>query len=72
MKAKIQRNGVGTKVAIKSLEEGDWFLDEDDILHLVTDEGRVVNFGEEGDFATLRDSDAFSDEVTPIQVTISY
>lgn len=71
MKAKIQKNGIGAKVKVGSLEEGDWFLD-DDVLYLVTDEERVVEFGDEANLAVLCDRDAFTDEVTPIQVTISY
>lgn len=75
MKAKIQRTD-GEKVAMSSLGEADWFRlddDDDDVVCLITDEGRYVYLSSTTGEATLCDiADIEDDEVVPIQVTISY
>lgn len=74
MKAIIERKSNSEKVAFRSLEDGDWFVDEDGDLCikqteiLDTHNGIVINEYSEV-FAYSYGEDEL---VQPVQVTISY
>lgn len=70
MKAVIRRSEDTGTVEYRNLSEGDWFLDSDGDLNVKTDEDTALYLSDSGTAVLHRiDND---DEVTPVQVTITY